>query len=87
MKKKSTNLSRFGHALVVMGDNSCSRGNGFESQCQILDGHFFALIFCKKYIVCLKRPKINDKEARVGPFNFFAQNQLIVTYRIGLIIP
>ena len=25
--------------LVVMGDNSCSRGNGFESWRRILDGH------------------------------------------------
>ena len=25
--------------LVVMGDDSCSRGCGFESQCHILDGH------------------------------------------------
>ena len=22
------------------GDNSCSKGHGFESQCHILDGHF-----------------------------------------------
>ena len=26
--------------LEVMGDDSCSRGRGFESQCRILDGHF-----------------------------------------------
>ena len=31
-------------------------------------GHFFTLIFCKNCVVCLKRPKINQKEARVGPF-------------------
>ena len=29
---------------------------------------FFALICCKNCIVCLKRPKINEKEAGVGPF-------------------
>ena len=30
---------------------------------------FFTLICCKKIIdVCLKRPKINEKEAGVGPF-------------------
>ena len=29
---------------------------------------FFTLICCKSYIVCLKRPKINEKEAGVGPF-------------------
>ena len=40
----------------------------FESRHRILDGHFFALICCKNSIVCLKRPKINEKEAGVGPF-------------------
>ena len=34
----------------------------------LLDGHFFTLISCKKLLVCLKRPKINEKEAGVGPF-------------------
>jgi len=29
---------------------------------------FFALIYCKNCIVCLKRPKNNEKEAGVGPF-------------------
>ena len=30
---------------------------------------FFTLICCKNCIdVCLKRPKINQKEAEVGPF-------------------
>ena len=32
-----------------------------------LDGHFFKLIHCK-IGVCLKRPKINDKEAEEGPY-------------------
>ena len=45
--------------LVVMGDNSCSRGCGFESQCCILDGHIFSLICCKNCVVCLKRLKMN----------------------------
>ena len=45
--------------LVVMGDDSCSRGRGFESRHRITDGHD---------IVCFKRPKINEKEAGVGPF-------------------
>ena len=31
------------------------------------DVYFFALICCKNCIVCLKRPKINGKEAGVGP--------------------
>ena len=51
-----------------MGDDSCSKGHGFESQCCILDGHIFTLICCKNCIVCLKRPKINENEAGVGPF-------------------
>ena len=45
--------------LVVMGVDSCSKGQGFESCCQILDGHFFTLICSKNCIVCLKRPKTN----------------------------
>ena len=55
--------------LVVMGRDSCSKGRGFESQHCILDGHFFTYICCKNCDeVCLKRPKINEKEAGVGPF-------------------
>ena len=53
---------------MVMGDDSCLKGCGFESWHNILDGHFFTLIFCKNCIVCLKRLKINKKEAGVGPF-------------------
>ena len=45
-----------------------SEGCEFESQHQILDGHFFALICCKNCIDCLKRPKMNEKEAEDGPF-------------------
>ena len=54
--------------LVVMGDDSCLKGHGFKSQHIILDEHYFASICCKNWIVCLKRLKINEKEARVGPF-------------------
>ena len=54
---------------MVMGDNSCLKGCLFESQRRILDGHFFTLICCKNCNdFCLKRPKINEKEAGVGPF-------------------
>ena len=52
---------------MVMGDDSCSKGRGFESRRRILDGHFFTFICCKNCNVCLKRPKINEKEAGVGP--------------------
>ena len=48
---------------MVMGDDSCLKGHGFESQHHMLDGHFFTLICCKNCIVCLKGPKINEKEA------------------------
>ena len=34
----------------------------------ILDGHIFTLICCKNCNACLKRPKINKKEAGNGPF-------------------
>ena len=54
---------------MVMGDDSCSKGRGFQSQHHILDGHFFTLICCKNCNdFCLKRPKINKKDAGVGPF-------------------
>ena len=54
--------------LVVMGGVSHSKGRGFKSQHRILDGHFFTYICCEKFKFCLKRPKINKKEAGVGPF-------------------
>ena len=56
--------------LVDIGDNSCSKGCGFESWHCILDGHLdiFTLIYGKNCIVCLKLPKINEKEAGVVPF-------------------
>ena len=33
-----------------------------------MDMTFCTLIYCKNCFVCLKRPKINEKEAKVGPF-------------------
>ena len=53
---------------MVMGDDSCSKGCGFESRRRTLEGHFFTLICYKNCIVCSKRSKINEKEAGVGPF-------------------
>ena len=55
---------------MVMGDNSCSKGCGFKSWRRMLDAHLdiFHMIGCKNCIVCLRRPKINEKEAGVGPF-------------------
>ena len=54
-----------GPGLVIMGDNSCREGRGFETQHLILDGHFYTLICCKNCNLCLKRPKINEKEAGI----------------------
>ena len=53
---------------MIMGRDSRSEGRGFESGHCLLDGHFFTFICCKNCNVCLKRPKINEKEAEVGPF-------------------
>ena len=57
-------LTPFGGSpgLVVMGGDSRSEGHGFESRHRI---HIFVVKICN---VCLKRPKINEKEARIGPF-------------------
>ena len=55
--------------LVVMGRASCSKRHGFESRHHILEGHFFHFFFYKNCNdVCLKRPKLNKKEAEVCPF-------------------
>ena len=54
--------------LVAMGRDSHSIGCGFESRHRILDGHFITYICFKNRNVCLKRPKINEKEAGIGPF-------------------
>ena len=52
-----------------MGGDSYAKGRGFASCHCILDGHFFTYICCKNCNdVCLKRAKINEKEAGVGPF-------------------
>ena len=53
---------------MVMGGDSCSEGRGFESEHRILDEHFLHIFVVKICNVCLKRPKINEKEAEVGPF-------------------
>ena len=50
-----------------MGDDSSSKGHEFESWRRILDGlDIFSHCFVVEY--CLKRPKINKKEAGIGPF-------------------
>ena len=78
---------KFGRSpgLVVMGGDSHSKSHGFESQHRILDGHFFTYIFVVKICnVCLKRPKINEKEAGVGPFLKTLFLNLLLTLTSGL---
>ena len=59
------------------------RGCGFESWCCILDSHFFTFICCKSWIVWLKRPKINKKEAGVGPFkNVFVFHSELASFAL-----
>ena len=40
---------------MVMGGDSHSEGRGFESQCSILDGHFFTLICCEIVLMFFKK--------------------------------
>ena len=54
--------------LLVMRGDSCSEGCGFESNHCILDGYIFKYICSKNCTVCLKRRKINEKEACDNPF-------------------
>ena len=49
--------------LLAMGGDSCSRRCGFESQHSLLDVQFSSLICWKNVFFCLRRPKINEKEA------------------------
>ena len=50
--------------LVVMGEDSCLRDCGFESQRCILDGRDILTLICRKNcIVWLKKPKMNGKDA------------------------
>ena len=53
---------------MVMGGDSHSEGCRFKSWHRILDGHFSHIFVVKICNVCLKRPKINEKEAGVIPF-------------------
>ena len=58
--------------LVVMGRDSRSEGCGFESRHRIQYGHFFTYNCCKNCNICLKRQKIIEKEAGIGPFKKIA---------------
>ena len=51
---------------MVMGDDSYLKGRGSESLCRILDEHL-DIDCCKIVFFFEKKPKINNKEAGVGP--------------------
>ena len=84
MEKKQTQKHKvvYNPGPVDMGDDSCSKDLGLESRRHILDGHFFTLICCKNCnVVFLKRSKINEKEAGVGPFK---QTQSCTTWELTM---
>ena len=60
--KQSLNVEGGSPGLVVMGDNSCSRGRGFKSWCIVLDG---LDIF---HIDLFEMTENNRKEVGAGPF-------------------
>ena len=66
---------------MVMVRESRSKGRELEFLHCILDGHFFTYICCKNCNVCLKRPKINEKEAGVGPF--FLKKTFLLLFPYG----
>ena len=66
-----------------MGGDSHSEDRGFKSGYRILDGHFSTYICCKNCNdVCLNRPKINEKDAGVGPF-FKKTNTFLLLFPYG----
>ena len=52
---------------MVMGDDSCAKGRGFESRRRIRDGHFCTFICCKNCNVCLKKTENKRKRGRGWP--------------------
>ena len=53
--------------LVVIGGGSCSKGHEFESRHHILDG-YFSHLFVVRIVMFFVKTKINEKEAKEGPF-------------------
>ena len=49
--------------------------------------HFFTSICCLNCIVCLERPKINEKEARVGPFKTLTCAKFKGKKSFGVLMP
>ena len=72
---------------MVIGTDSHTKGHGFKSRHRVLDGHFFTYIFCKNCNdVCLTRPKINEKEAGVGPFLKLYGSCIMENIALGIVI-
>ena len=54
--------------LVVMGDDSWSRGRWFESRCHLPDGHFSHWFVVKLYWFLFEKTENKQREAGDGPF-------------------
>ena len=54
---------------MVIGEDSCFEGRGFESRLRILDGHeIFSNLICFKKLHCLfEKTENKQKEAGIGP--------------------
>ena len=66
MEQKVQQEQQQSPGLVVIGGDSCYKGDGFESRHHILHGHFFTYICYKNCNdVCLKKTKINEKGAEM----------------------
>ena len=65
------------------GKRLTSESHGFEPRHHILGGHFFAYICCKNCNLCSKRPKINEKEAGVGPIKWNRKSMSFDSSKLG----
>ena len=71
---------------MVTGKDSQSEGRGFESRQRKLDGDFSHKIVVK-IVIMLERPKINEKEAGVGPFFKKIQQHEVVAISRLIVCP
>ena len=66
--------------LVVMGDDSWSRGRGFESRHHILDGDFSHLFVVKTVLFVWKRTENKRKRGRVWAISFYKKMCFFFTF-------
>ena len=66
--KLSNHFGGGSHGLVVMGDDSYSKGCGFKSQHHILDGHFLHLFVVKIVLFVSKDRKSTKKKPGIAIF-------------------